>query len=299
MTQERFIQILDDPALLADISYEELKTLTLAYPSTHNLRVLLALKARQINHPEYDKQLAAAAAHSLDRTRLFHLMTPEHLVQRKDAAHPEEVLELKPIADLQRALDVKIPVEKNEVISKQKSVETEASESRSAVQPVSEDRTSGSAAASDKLTGPAQPLQRSCLVEEVPGNGGQWIRISALPVLRQAAETAGSEDSSLSAHTALPDTAHPYGEVKEALSGPGATSAEVQYPENKPKQGLSAQELAERSVQLKEEVASETLARLLARQGYRDKAVVMYEKLRLLFPEKSDYFAAEIQKLKK
>ena len=62
---------------------------------------------------------------------------------------------------------------------------------------------------------------------------------------------------------------------------------------------MSAQELAERSVAENKDVISETLARLLAKQGYRDKAINMYERLCLAFPEKSPYFAAEIEKLKK
>ena len=60
-----------------------------------------------------------------------------------------------------------------------------------------------------------------------------------------------------------------------------------------------AQELAERSVAENKDVISETLARLLAKQGYRDKAIAMYERLGLAFPEKSSFFAAEIDKLKK
>ena len=60
-----------------------------------------------------------------------------------------------------------------------------------------------------------------------------------------------------------------------------------------------AQVLAERSVSENKDVISETLARLFARQGYREKAIHMYERLILTFPEKSSYFAAEIDKLKK
>lgn len=46
-----------------------------------------------------------------------------------------------------------------------------------------------------------------------------------------------------------------------------------------------------------QEVASETLADLLARQGYTDRAIGMYESLMLKFPEKSSFFAAKIKAL--
>ncbi len=48
-----------------------------------------------------------------------------------------------------------------------------------------------------------------------------------------------------------------------------------------------------------EELVSETFAALLAEQGHRDKAIQMYEKLRLRYPEKSSFFASTIEDLKK
>ncbi len=59
-----------------------------------------------------------------------------------------------------------------------------------------------------------------------------------------------------------------------------------------------AQQLADNSLILNDEVVSETLARLLVRQGHNDKAIQMYEKLILKYPEKVATFAAALQKLK-
>ena len=46
------------------------------------------------------------------------------------------------------------------------------------------------------------------------------------------------------------------------------------------------------------DIISETLARLYYQQGYTGKAVKIYKKLSLLFPEKSCYFAAQISEIK-
>jgi len=55
--------------------------------------------------------------------------------------------------------------------------------------------------------------------------------------------------------------------------------------------------LAEKSAQANE-IISENYAKILAMQGRNDKAIEVYEKLSLLFPDKKHIFATQIEKLK-
>ena len=62
------------------------------------------------------------------------------------------------------------------------------------------------------------------------------------------------------------------------------------------KKALLAQSMAAKE---EKDIISETLAELMAKQGYTEKAIEMYNRLSLLFPEKNTYFARKIEDLNK
>lgn len=59
------------------------------------------------------------------------------------------------------------------------------------------------------------------------------------------------------------------------------------------------EKIIQSSVEKKDDLVSETLAMILAKQEHYSKSIEMYEKLILINPEKSSYFAARIRELKK
>ena len=284
MTQDRFLKLLDNPDLLASISYEELKTLALSYPYAHNLRYLLAIKSAQDKHPEHTRNLASAAAYSLDRTRLFTLTAPKKLAPQL-VVQEEKVLELKPIEAVQRELEAKSPLPRAADAQPAPPVAAAMDFSEKSA-PVPDLDLSGSfslPADLDLAETPSairqQPEQELPPPESTPLNFTSWIG-QFKPQPLQAADLPGKKES------------HSAPSKKQASEAGESTAAE-------PAKANVAQQLAEKSVQENKGIVSETLARLYIRQGYREKAIEMFERLRLAFPDKSAYFAAEIDKLKK
>jgi hypothetical protein len=70
-----------------------------------------------------------------------------------------------------------------------------------------------------------------------------------------------------------------------------ATIKEIEANQN-------TENLAEPSTQLNEKIITESFARILIRQGKKEMAKEIYEKLSLKFPDKRTYFADLIEKLK-
>ncbi|MCC6283164.1 MAG: hypothetical protein IT262_21330 [Saprospiraceae bacterium] len=289
MTQDRFLKLLDNPDLLASISYEELKTLALSYPYAHNLRYLLAIKSGQDKHPEYARNLASAAAYSLDRTRLFALTAPKKLAPQLVVVQEEKVLELKPIEAVQRELEAKAPLPRT--------AETPAAAPAAA----RVDYPEQIAAIPDlDLSEPFSFPDELVLEEKTPPVTPVVVPPEPKTPANASAVNFASWMGQFKPQPLRADGPNaPWKKEKNSPSGkkqppePGETTAPETTKAN------VAQQLAEKSVQENKGIVSETLARLYIRQGYREKAIDMFERLCLAFPEKSAYFAAEIDKLKK
>ncbi len=258
MNPENFVEYIENPSFLHQLNYEELKQLILQYPYNANLRYLLVKKSQMENRGDYERNLRNAAVHGPDRKRLFELLKEELLI--------EDRLELKQLNEI----SLFEPTNKEEII-----LEIPKKEPLEVFPNVFlNDTTSFQAIKDDEDEELTLPIES--LLKDKEQN------------LTSSSEQSLSEESSEPLHRSKFST------WKQRYAVPNASKLTIR---NLSKEENAAR-LAENSLEESEAIASETLANILTHQDQNEKAIEVYEKLALHFPEKSDFFAQQIKKLK-
>lgn len=110
MNLENFTEFLKYPSRLYQLSYEELKSLSLQYPYCSNLHLLLLVKSKLEGHPDLRKNLHRAATYAVDRHQLRLLMEDEEMIRAgyQITIGTDEVLELQDLFQLEEP--EKVPV---------------------------------------------------------------------------------------------------------------------------------------------------------------------------------------------
>ncbi len=260
MNPENFVQYIENPSFLHQLNYEELKQLILQYPYNANLRYLLVKKSQLENRGDYERNLRNAAVHSPDRKRLFELLEEETLV--------EERLELKQLNEISFFEPI---TNKDEIILDIPQKETPEELPIASSKPLPFKADSESEQEEEALILPLETNQHSTERDTSNHTEATPLQETSEPLHRSQFRT-----------------------WKQRYEKPNVPKLTVKTLSKEEK----AANLAENSLVESKEIASETLANILTHQNQNEKAIEVYEQLALHFPEKSDFFAQQIEKLK-
>lgn len=284
MTPETLSLYIKDPSLLDDQTIDGLWALVKEYPYFQLARTLLARNLYNTNHSAYPLSLRLAAAYAGDRSKLKKFIegTPvlkQAAIQKDESTAVPESVATEPLQVIVDQLVV-VPGEQPDpvaVADKMPGSELTANEV------ISDLQTEIPVQADTKLSGKSQA---SSLIETI------FTRLShAIPD-----ETDVKSDEEFGLYHQESTYAEVSPTRKELIDKfikdeprIGTPKSEFYNPEDKARQSTS----------LPDDLVSETLARIYEQQGHYLLAIKIYEKLILLIPEKSSYFAAQINEIEK
>ncbi|MCB0678596.1 MAG: tetratricopeptide repeat protein, partial [Saprospiraceae bacterium] len=314
------------------LTYQELKSLVVQYPYCQNLRYLMLKKCQLEGHRDFDRNLKLAATYLPDRTHLFRKMKEFAPEVEATTGPPIEVaddfLELRSLFELESDPQPEwLPIEPEE--------ENPASEEAAIPKPPSEadllddlpfteidlgfvrppvaaDKDPGVQGSKDPTESFALPDELLADIAAIAGS----IPLPKDPGIQGSKDPAKADTRPLKAKRKKSkparSTSRPQPKPKSSFSSwlqqfqsPQVNlqldylmEASRQTGATTPGQTPEAERMAQESIQEHEEIATETLAFLLDKQGHTEKAIAMYERLCEMHPEKTERFQKKIQEIR-
>ena len=276
MDRERFSTLLLDPSQVTDADIRALNEYRKKYPYFQSLYVVIAKALKDRQHPKTEAFIKKAAIYSANRSYLKSIIEGDFTFPEK-----KEVVKETPIPPV-------IAEVKEEIV---------------AVAPPKADDSEieiAKAEAPEKVKEPEKTQAPPSTVSPETQESERDIEEIRATKRRIEALLAGTPT----------DDEKPVVEKEKSTNKPKTSQIEIieKFIKNEPqleRQKISDKEsrrnqedLASKVIKSVDHFETETLAKLMVQQGKHKKAMKIYENLRLKFPEKNAYFAAQIQEIK-
>jgi hypothetical protein len=260
MDRQEFIAYIREPRRLDKNSLEEIGQLSGKFPYCQSLKILHLLNLKIINHVMFSEQLKTTAAFIADRKRLRELIRELGATGEGDGRQDTLTLETAKDPGPQERPAPEEPL-------MDAVVETEA--------PPKEE---------------PEPVVPSVDADEEE----RLLKLRQM-VENRLMEIAQEKENREKEQSLSPDKEAAAKNDKEAIiekfirDNPSISRSRAAF--------FDPVKVAKNSQEEKEGLVSETLAQIHLQQGNIAKAIEIYRKLSLKFPEKSSYFAAQIEKI--
>jgi len=315
MNRNDFLNMLGSSSRVNRSMLGEVYELVDLFPYFQSAHMLLLKGLRDNDDIKFEKQLRSSALQIADREVLYYLLKNDNLTPAdtnivKDVSEPEPIkesqAESESSAETQQTV---IETAKNsellisgmemgngQALPEQGNENEAASSGHSVLMPAGSDNLDpdGVVLFIDETNGKAEEdkifyMDPGFSVPEY----SDLLELDTEPqVYEKVTEDTGSKDESKEGDKKI---------YKKQLQSELIDKFIIANPRIEPARDKTATEVEDLSkphTEEREGFITETLARIYINQGYYSRAIDIYEKLSLKFPEKSSYFAAQIEKVK-
>ncbi|MBN1988008.1 MAG: hypothetical protein JW783_01255 [Bacteroidales bacterium] len=275
MEKDKLYQYLDSPGSLGAESAEFFAQLTSKYPYFIGARVLHLLSLRETSSPEYQNELKVVSGVVPDRRRLFFLL------------HPASPLSLDGIAESNAEEPVALEVAEHNCSATEETTVVNTAQNGDVAAEANPISTTVEA-----LALPEELLELGDSTDQEPQTENKAFldpQLYTLEVPKSHLDEEGENDILEQIANAKSD----FDLIDDFI----ATNPRITPPAQS--KVVENEDISLESLKEPEELISEPLAHIYLAQGLSDKAISIYERLSLKYPEKSAYFAGQIQEIKK
>ena len=316
MDKERFSNLLQDPSQVTNADIKALNEYRKKYPYFQSLYVVVAKALKDREHPKTEAFIKKAAIYSANRAHLKEIIEGDFNF-KEIAPEAKQEIPQKPVIPVESRTkqedSEKADVQESQESAKEKELEAakevraEVKETKELEQKVEEKKTTEKKPVEEpkaQTEEKTQSIRSESQKPEQKADQDQQIEDDLAEI-----EAAKRRIEALLSGKPIEEVAEEK-KSKKPLSEKKKNQIEIieKFIQNEPQMDrdklaeaeskTDIEDLANKSLLKERDYETETLAKLMVKQGKLQKAENIYKKLSLKFPEKSAYFATQIEKLK-
>lgn len=305
MNKAQFADIIRNPESVSEETLSGMKEILEAYPFFQMGRMLWLKNLHKLDHIRYNSELKTSAAFIPDRTKLFQIINnivPQSNIETEEISETSEALKTTPEVlntedtgiENAETEEASITVTDNYLDASDDFIDEDGQVFNFTAKKPDEEKEEAEPEVQNIV------LPAADLLDYEMTTSSSYI----LPELKEEEDT--DENSTKSFSDWLHAMHYTQPAKKEEAKDPVKKGMDLidNFLNSKPQMVANPSkktkelDLSSYSTSAKDDILTETLAEIYIKQGNKNKAISIFEKLHLKYPEKSAYFARRIKEIK-